>query len=105
MAAALRERLNSLYAAFRLAKVDFLLNAFDEDIEFISYSPLEVFPFLGHRRGKTAMAEVLSAGYKEFEFVTYEPVFMVCEGEDAAAVIVFARKSLWPFRLRAEAHF
>ena len=91
MGAALRERLNSLYAAFRLAKVDFLLNAFDEDIEFVSYSPLEVFPFLGHRRGKTAMAEVLTAGYKEFEFVTYEPVFMVCEQEDAAAVIVFAR--------------
>jgi uncharacterized protein len=52
---------------------------------------LEVFPFLGHRRGKAAMAEVLKAGYKEFEFVTYEPVFTVCEGSEAAAVIVFAR--------------
>jgi uncharacterized protein len=86
----LRERLNSLYGAFKLAKIDFVLNAFDENIEFISYSPLEVFPFLGHHRGKAAMAEVLKAGYEEFEFVTYQPVFMVCESE-TAAVIVFAR--------------
>jgi ketosteroid isomerase-like protein len=33
---------------------------------------------------------VLKAGYDEFDFITYEPVFMVCEGDDAA-VIVFAR--------------
>jgi len=87
----LRERLNSLYAAFKLANVDFLLNAFADDTEFISYSPLEVFPFLGHHRGKAAMAEVLKAGYEEFEFITYQPVFTVCEGNDAAAVIVYAR--------------
>ncbi len=36
------------------------------------------------------MAVVLEAGYAEFEFITYEPVFMVCEAEDAA-VIIFAR--------------
>ena len=76
--------------AFRLANIDFLLNAFDDEIEFIIYSPIEVFPFLGHHRGKAAMAKVLKSGYEEFEFVTYEPVFMVCEAEDAA-VIVFAR--------------
>ncbi len=91
MGSRLRERLEALYAAFKFANVEFLLNAFDSDIEFISYSPLEVFPFLGHHRGKAAMAEVLRAGYEQFEFITYEPVFTVCEGEDAAAVIVFAR--------------
>ena len=68
-----------------------MLNAVDDSIEFISYSPLEVFPFLGHQRGKAAFVEVLQAGYREFEFMTYEPVFTVCEGEDAAAVILFAR--------------
>ena len=87
----LRERLETLYAAFRLAKVNFLLNAFADDVEFISSSPLEVFPFLGHHRGKAAMAEVLRAGYEEFEFLTYEPILTVCEGEEAAALIVFTR--------------
>jgi len=87
----LRERLETLYAAFRLAKVNFLLNAFADDVEFISYSPLDVFPFLGHHGGKAAMAEVLRAGYEEFEFLTYEPILTVCGGDEAAAVIVFAR--------------
>ncbi len=86
----LRERLYSVYAAFRLGNVDFVLNAFDDNIEFISYSPVEAFPFLGHHRGKKAMAKVLKAGFEEFDFVTYEPIFMVCEADDAAAII-FAR--------------
>ncbi|AMN38470.1 nuclear transport factor 2 family protein [Rhodoplanes sp. Z2-YC6860] len=90
MGSAFKERLNSLYAAFRFGNTKFLLEAFDEDIEFVSYSPQDAFPFLGHHRGKAAMENVLKAGYAEFEFVTYEPVFMVCEGEDAA-VIIFAR--------------
>lgn len=90
MTDSLRERLKSLYAAFKFARIDFLLNAFDDEIEFISYSPVEVLPFLGHLRGKAAMAAALEAGYREFEFLTYEPIFMVCEAEDAA-VIIFAR--------------
>src|SRR5581483_3712685 len=90
MPESLRERLNTLYAAFRLGNLDFVLNAFDENIEFISYSPIEIFPFLGHHRGKQAMGQVLKAGYDEFEFITYEPVFMVCTDDDAAAII-FAR--------------
>lgn len=86
----LRERLKALYAAFKLARIDFILNAFDDAIEFISYSPLEVFPFLGHHRGKAAFARVLEAGFEQFEFLTYEPIFMVCE-TDEAAVMIFAR--------------
>src|ERR1700732_1465900 len=29
-------------------QLDFVLNAIHDDIEFISYSPIKVFPFLGH---------------------------------------------------------
>jgi len=55
----LRERLSTLYAAMKLGQLDFVLNAIDDDIEFISYAPIKVFPFLGHRRGKAAMSEAL----------------------------------------------
>jgi uncharacterized protein len=86
----LRERLKSLYAALKYGKTDFLLNSFDDAIEFISSSPLEAFPFLGHHRGKTAMAEILRAGYRDFEFAAYEPILIVCEKDDASSII-FAR--------------
>src|ERR1700730_9239112 len=82
-----RGGLSAIYEASRQAKVDFVLNAIDDDVEFISYSPIEVFPFLGHHRGKAAMAEVLKSGYAQFEFIAYQPVFTVCEGDDAAVII------------------
>ena len=86
----LRERLNTLYAALKLGQFDFVLNSLDDDVEFISYAPVEIFPFLGHRRGKAAMADVLSGAYKSFDFVTYEPLSMILESENVA-VQIFVR--------------
>ena len=42
----LRGRLTTLYAAMKKGQLDFVLNAIHDDIEFISYSPIKVFPFL-----------------------------------------------------------
>jgi hypothetical protein len=42
----------------------FRTHAIHEYIEFISYSPIKVFPFLGHRRGKPAMAEALHSAQR-----------------------------------------
>jgi len=86
----LRERLSTLYAAMKLGQLDFVLNAIDDDIEFISYAPIKVFPFLGHRRGKAAMSEALHGALAAFEFLSCEPIFMVVELE-SAAVMLFAR--------------
>jgi hypothetical protein len=51
-------------------QLDFVLNAIHDEIEFISYSPIKVFPFLGHRRGKPAMAEALHSALDAFEVVS-----------------------------------
>jgi ketosteroid isomerase-like protein len=86
----LRERLTTLYAAMKKGQLDFVLNAIHDDIEFISYAPIKVFPFLGHRRGKPAMSEVLHGAAEAFEFIACEPISMVIELE-SAAVMVFSR--------------
>ncbi len=88
--AALRERLATLYAALRLGQLDFVLNALDDNVEFVSYSPLAIFPFLGHRRGKAAMAEALKGAHDEFDIVSYEPLSIVAESAEAA-VVLFVR--------------
>ena len=85
-----RGRLTTLYAAIRKGQLDFVLNAIHDDIEFISYSPIKVFPFLGHRRGKAAMSEALHGAVEAFEFVACEPVSMVIESQNAA-VMLFTR--------------
>ena len=86
----LRARLNTLYAAFKHGQLDFILNALDDDIEYVSYAPAEVLPYLGHLRGKGAVADMLRRSHDFFEFYSMEPVDMVLEG-DRAAVILFVR--------------
>ena len=60
---------NDALCATKKGQLDFVLNAIHDDIEFISYSPIKVFPFLGHRRGKPAMSEALHGAVEAFEFV------------------------------------
>jgi ketosteroid isomerase-like protein len=86
----LRERLRTLYAAVKLGQLDFVLNSVDDDIEYISYSPIKVFPFLGHRRGKAAMSEVLRNAHLAFDFVSCEPVSIVIEADNAATIVFTA---------------
>ncbi len=79
MTQALREQLDTLYAAFKRGQLDFVLNAFDDKAEFISHTPAHLFPFLGHRRGKAAIAKSFKEIHEELEFVSYEPVAKVLE--------------------------
>ena len=90
MSEMLRERLRTLYAAVKLGQIDFVLNSVDDDIEYISYTPVKVFPFLGHRRGKAAVSEALRGAHLAYELISCEPVSMVVE-DDNAATIVFTR--------------
>jgi uncharacterized protein len=83
----LRVRVIDLYAAYAKGRVDFVLNSIDDDIDFVSYAPTDIFPYLGHHRGKAGFAEVMRTAHATFEFLAYEPVFLVVEGNDAAAMI------------------
>jgi ketosteroid isomerase-like protein len=90
MSEVLRERLRTFYAAVKLGQIDFVLNSVDDEIEYISYTPIKVFPFLGHRRGKAAVSEALRSAQLAYELVSCEPVSIVVEADHAAA-IVFTR--------------
>jgi uncharacterized protein len=88
--ATLHARLDALYAEFKRGQLGFVFNAFDDDVEFVSYSPTGIFPFLGHHRGKAAVMEALQDAHKEFEFISYQPTSKVIEA-DAAAIQLFSR--------------
>lgn len=86
----LRGRLYQLYAAYGAGRIDDVLAAFADDVMMTSYAPVDVFPYLGRKQGKAAVAATMRAAQGEFEFAGYQPVFMVVEAE-AAAVILLAR--------------
>ena len=87
MSTILRSRINDLYAAYGRGHTDFVLNGIDDDVDLVSYAPTDIFPYLGHQRGKAAFNEVMRAAHAEFEFLTYKPLFLVVEGDDASAMI------------------
>lgn len=88
MSEQLRERIYDLYAAYSKGKFDFVLNHFDERAEFTSYAPVEVFPYLGRRHGRAAIAETMNKIKLEFETIAFHPIFIVAGNEDAAAILL-----------------
>jgi ketosteroid isomerase-like protein len=90
MSKELRARLYDLYIAYRGGRIDVVLNSYDDEADLISYAPIEVFPYLGRKHGKAAIAETMKQVHAEFEILTYQPIFMVVE-VDSAATIVMAR--------------
>jgi uncharacterized protein len=88
MSADLRAKLYDLYAAFGQGKIDLVLNSFEDTAVFTSYTPIDVFPFLGRQAGKIAIAAMMTNMHAEFEHLTFQPIFMVAEKEAAAAIIM-----------------
>ena len=82
----------ALCAVRRLAegRIDEALREFDDSVVMTSYAPVDIFPYLGRKQGKAAVAATMNAVHADFEYLAYQPVFMVTEAEDAA-VIVLAR--------------
>ena len=75
----LRTRLYELYAAYGEGRIDDALTGFSDDVMMTSYAPVDVFPYLGRKQGKAAIAATMRAAHSEFEYLSYTPVFMVTE--------------------------
>ncbi len=92
MSEALRSRVKSLCAAYAQGKLDFVTSFIDEDVDFISYAPIKVFPCLGKQRGKAAVAKSIDTIHSHYEIRTFQPVLMVVEADDAAVTILARAK-------------
>lgn len=84
----LRTRLYELYAAYAEGRIDDALVSFDDEVTMTSYAPVDVFPYLGRKYGKAAIAATMRSAHTEFEYLGYTPVFMVTENETAAAIVL-----------------
>lgn len=84
----LRKRLYELYAAYAEGRIDDVLREFDDNVTMTSHAPVDIFPYLGRKQGKTAVAATMHAVHAAFEYLTYQPVFMVTEDADAAVIIL-----------------
>lgn len=84
----LRQRLHEMYEAYARCDLDAVLKTMDDDIDYVSYAPIDVFPFLGHHHGKVDLRAAMEAAHREFEYVKYTPKVIVTERQEAAAMVV-----------------
>jgi ketosteroid isomerase-like protein len=90
-----RAAVNDLYAAYSSRNFQRIAEIIDEDIDWIIYGPVHVFPFAGQRRGRTAVLEAMGSIAKDFSLERYEPRIVIVEGDRAAVMseVAFTQRS------------
>ena len=86
MSATTRAAVSDLYAAYSARNFQRVAEIIDEDIDWIIYAPVKVFPFAGQRRGRTAVLEAMGGIAKDFALARYEPRIVIVEGDRAAVM-------------------
>ena len=91
----IRVVVEDLYAAYARKDFDRVAARLDEDVDWIIYAPMEVFPFVGARRGKRAVLEALGGLAKDYALERYEPRVIVVDGDRAAVMsdVAFRQRS------------
>jgi ketosteroid isomerase-like protein len=56
---ATRSVVSDLYAAYMRGDGERMAALIDDDVDWVIYGPVQVFPFAGHRRGKGAVLQAL----------------------------------------------
>jgi ketosteroid isomerase-like protein len=84
-----------LYSAYSRRDFDRVAELIHEDIDWIIYGPLQVFPFAGHRHGRIAVLEALGDIAKDYMLERYEPRIVIVDGDRAAVMsdVAFKQRS------------
>ena len=57
-----------------------------DDIDWVIYQPIGLFPFAGPRRGREAVLQALVAIGEQYALQSYEPEIMIVDGDRAAVM-------------------
>ena len=85
-----RDIVHRLYAAYEVRDFDHVAAALHDDIDWIIYNPVSVFPFAGQRRGRAAVLQAMADIGAQYLLESYKPEIIVVDG-DRAAVMSDAR--------------
>lgn len=83
---ATRAAVRELYDAYARRDLDRVAQFIDDDVDWIIYGPVQLFPFAGPRRGKAAVLEALGGIAKDYALERYLPQIVIVEGDRAAVL-------------------
>jgi len=81
-----RAVVSDLYDAYARRDFDRVATLIHDEIDWIIYGPVQVFPFEGQRQGKVAVLEALGGIAKDYMVERYTPEVIIVEGERAAVM-------------------
>ena len=89
-----RQRVLKFLKTFYSGNVEDALSYCSDDIDFVATAPIDIFPHMGHRRGKAQVKEMWDAIHTRYSSMRYEVPIIVVEGDKVAVHIsVSFRKS------------
>jgi ketosteroid isomerase-like protein len=97
----------ALHRAINERHLDDLESLIDEDVEWAIYGPIDMFPFLGARRGREAVMEVIRQIADNFRVHRFDRETVMLGLDSAASMLRYSLTSLEsnkPISLRV-AHF
>jgi len=73
--------------------VDRAAALFDDDIDFVCYAPVELFPTLGQKKGKAEMRQTLVGLHARHEVLDHQVGFIAADGDRVAVTLVLRLRS------------
>jgi ketosteroid isomerase-like protein len=87
MTESIRPTVEAFYKASAERNIPLVVSMIDDDVDWLVQGPVDIFPFLGQRRGKDAVLK----GYREIaqrlEVTGYQVEKLLVDGDGAAALI------------------
>jgi ketosteroid isomerase-like protein len=81
-----RATVRELYDAYGRRDFERVAALIHDDIDWVIYAPIAVFPFAGPRRGRASVLEAMLAISLDFALESYVPEIIVVDGERAAVM-------------------
>jgi ketosteroid isomerase-like protein len=97
----------AVHRAINERQLDDLATLLDDDVDWAIYGPIDMFPFLGARRGKDAVLEVVKQIAENFRVHRFDRETIMLGVDSAASMLRYSLTSLEsskPISLRV-AHF
>lgn len=81
-----RAAMHDLIDAFQCGDHDRLVARYDDDIDWVLYAPILVFPFAGRRHGKAEVLTSLLGVYQHYQIAKYDVQRILVDGDQAAMI-------------------
>ncbi len=83
---ATRETVRDLYDAYARRDFERIAALLHDDIDWMIYAPVPVFPFAGPRRGRAAVLQAMGGIAEQYAVESYTPEIVLVDGDRAAVV-------------------